>query len=285
MGNMRLRGTKRLRSSVKGEWSENARLTCGNSSVSFRMPGTTPTVETFILLVDRPIISGDVSTRRASKTRGFPNGSPMPIRETLSTFWPCCMKCSAWSAISSASSWRLRPIFPVAQKAHWKAQPTWDEMQSDLCDLNSRETASTLASSLKDRSSTFCAASPCCVSPLAKLLMYFPKRSFNLHFRPLGRPSILCHRRWWDLYTPWRTCLNRHSGSPSELKNSARATQRGLAASAPDTAIVRWEAPLHVTPWGAGGLRLPPCHGAGHAVIHCGGGGCKAVQCPGPHGT
>mmetsp|Transcript_95992 Transcript_95992/g.255007 ORF Transcript_95992/g.255007 Transcript_95992/m.255007 type:complete len:211 (+) Transcript_95992:541-1173(+) len=199
MGNMRFSGTKRLRSSVNGECRENARFTCGNSSVSFRIPGMTPTVETFILRVERPMRSGDVRTRRASKTRGLPKGSPMPIRETLSTFCPCCMKCRAWSAISSASSCRLRPIFPVAQKAHWKAQPTCEEMQSDLCDLNCRDTASTLASSRKDRSRTFCAASPSCICPLAQLEMYLPKRSLSLHLRPFGRPSMLCHLRWLHL--------------------------------------------------------------------------------------
>ena len=31
---------------------------------------------------------------------------------------------SAWSVISSASSCLLKPTFPVAQKAHWKLQPT-----------------------------------------------------------------------------------------------------------------------------------------------------------------
>mmetsp|Transcript_9437 Transcript_9437/g.19025 ORF Transcript_9437/g.19025 Transcript_9437/m.19025 type:complete len:211 (+) Transcript_9437:441-1073(+) len=199
IGNMRFNGTKRLRSSVNGECKENAKFTCGNSSVNFRIPGMTPTVETFILRVDSPIKSGEVSTRRASKTRGLPKGSPMPIKETLSTFWPCCRKCIAWSAISSASNCRLRPIFPVAQKAHWKAQPTWEEMQSDLCDLNCRETASTRASSRKDRNSTFCAASPSCIWLLAQLEMYLPKRSLSLHFSPFGRPSMLCHLRWWHL--------------------------------------------------------------------------------------
>mmetsp|Transcript_135024 Transcript_135024/g.419587 ORF Transcript_135024/g.419587 Transcript_135024/m.419587 type:complete len:211 (+) Transcript_135024:379-1011(+) len=199
MGNMRFRGTRRLRSSGKGECKEKAKLACGNSSVSFRMPGMTPTVDTFILRAERPRRSGEVSTRRASKTRGFPSGSPMPMRETLSTFWPCCMKCSAWSAISSASSWRFRPTLPVAQKAHWKAQPTCEEMQRDLCDLNCRDTASTRASSRKDRSRTFCAASPSCRPPLDQLEMYLPKRSFSLHFRPFGRPSMLCHLRRWHL--------------------------------------------------------------------------------------
>lgn len=66
-------------------------------------------------------------------------------------FCPCCRKCStsrchdpnlwlhpfntcyfpgAWSVISSASSCLFKPTFPVAQKAHWKAHPTWPSQHS-----------------------------------------------------------------------------------------------------------------------------------------------------------
>ncbi len=37
---------------------------------------------------------------------------------------------SAWSVISSASSCLFKPTFPVAQKAHWKAHPTWPSQHS-----------------------------------------------------------------------------------------------------------------------------------------------------------
>mmetsp|Transcript_24873 Transcript_24873/g.78385 ORF Transcript_24873/g.78385 Transcript_24873/m.78385 type:complete len:211 (+) Transcript_24873:526-1158(+) len=193
MGNMRFRGTSRFRSSVKGECSEKARFTCGNSSVSFRIPGMTPTVETFIRREEKPSSSGDVRMRSASKTRGLPRGSPMPISETLSTFWPHCRKWRTWSQISSASSCRFRPTLPVAQNAHWKAQPTCEEMQSERCDLNCRDTASTRVPSRKDRRSTLCAKSPSLESPGEKLETYFPKRSLRRHRRPFGRPSMACH--------------------------------------------------------------------------------------------
>mmetsp|Transcript_28209 Transcript_28209/g.71342 ORF Transcript_28209/g.71342 Transcript_28209/m.71342 type:complete len:208 (-) Transcript_28209:163-786(-) len=193
IGYMRFNGTSLFRSSVKGECNEKAMFTCGSSSVSFRMPGMTPTVETLIRRDEKPYRSGSVRTLMASKTLGLASGSPMPIIEMPSTFCWRCRKWSTWSVISSASSCRLSPTFPVAQNAHWKAHPIWEEMQSDLCDLNCSETASTRAPSRCDFSSTFCAWSPSELSPLSKEEMYLPNRSFKRILSPVGSWSMSCH--------------------------------------------------------------------------------------------
>mmetsp|Transcript_119926 Transcript_119926/g.339957 ORF Transcript_119926/g.339957 Transcript_119926/m.339957 type:complete len:211 (+) Transcript_119926:539-1171(+) len=193
IGYIRFTGTNRFRSSVKGECSENARFTCGSSSVSLIMPGITPTVETLTRREEMPRSSGDVMMRSASKILGFASGSPMPMSEMLSTLCCCCKKCSTWSATSSALSWRFRPTRPVAQNAHWNAQPACEEMQSDRCVLNCRDTASTRTLSRNDRSSTFCARSPSTTLPCAKEVVYLPKRSFSCHCSPFGMLSMSCH--------------------------------------------------------------------------------------------
>lgn len=53
-------------------------------------------------------------------------GSPMPMNTMLLTRSPKhCSTASTWSTISCAARWREKPPLPVAQNAHFSAQPTW----------------------------------------------------------------------------------------------------------------------------------------------------------------
>jgi hypothetical protein len=96
------------------------------------MPGTTPAVERVILRFPRFLIFGwfrhRIALRVASK---FRSGSPMPMRTRLSTGPPASRSPNRnCPAISPEERSRTKPLRPVAQKGHPRAQPTWVEAQS-----------------------------------------------------------------------------------------------------------------------------------------------------------
>ena len=74
-------GIRDWRSSGNGECNENVRLTWGSSWFNLIMPGIKPMVDTLILLADKPKYCGSRKNLIASKTFGFANGSPIPMKE------------------------------------------------------------------------------------------------------------------------------------------------------------------------------------------------------------
>ena len=57
-------------------------------------------------------------------------GSPMPIKTILSRVPACCSIYKNCSTISEAVKFRARPRVPVMQKAHFIAQPAWQDTQA-----------------------------------------------------------------------------------------------------------------------------------------------------------
>ena len=64
------------------------------------------------------------TTLRSRGPAGLRAGRPGAARRSI------CIVCITWATISPVASWRVKPIWPVAQNTHPIAQPAWLLMQA-----------------------------------------------------------------------------------------------------------------------------------------------------------
>ena len=97
------------------------------------MPFIMPQVESVILLEERarPSLWHNTSIALRIPSR-FCIGSPIPIKTMLSSFPQISSRNINCSTISFASRFRDKPRVPVIQKAHFIAQPAWQDTQAVL---------------------------------------------------------------------------------------------------------------------------------------------------------
>mmetsp|Transcript_56975 Transcript_56975/g.150120 ORF Transcript_56975/g.150120 Transcript_56975/m.150120 type:complete len:210 (+) Transcript_56975:191-820(+) len=148
-------GTRRLRTASSAACTDHATET-GMSASRAMARGLGPTVDTVtrVRLKSKPSRSTSRSSVCCTWVALF-NGSPMPMKTTLDTSGSPSSRARrlaryTWASISAEERERTRPIRPVAQKTHARAQPTWLEIQrvvrsrfDSVCLFDGIKTAST----------------------------------------------------------------------------------------------------------------------------------------------